>query len=723
MKKNIIILTALILSLNLNGVFAADIVNNVEDLENLHEIFYEEPTGPIPNVKVIEGSTQGDVRGMPWFKKTRIKVTNYLRERDYQKTLELIEKEKKLQEEFEAREYEEIKKEVNVNYIDTTEESVSSEEKTETVELSGQVKEKIAPNDMMLDADNIDYNEETMEIVATGSPVLKFPPQGVELKAGKITYNNGSNTFKAYGEVKITRNGKSTYGDYMEINLNEESALLDNLHTKESFMTIKARKSEIQGDTLILHNGKMVSEDSYILNLQTKMIGGNQFFTMMVDDEDKSSITDEIGETAIKVKAKEIHVDAKKDHNIITLKQARIDYGDFNLLNLRKLRIHTNKQNQYFEANYPEFGSRGRLGMFAGPGFTFDTPMQNGSTMKFIPIVNSKSGDTGIGAMLKYRSATNFTYGGYGSGADAFIMKGKQYLDDKLYMQYGVNSYMNEWFMGPRMAKYNAELIYHDMGVIPSTIGQGLDLRFRHRAGFGYMHDGDFNRKNESIQTSDLGTTRTRYMAEIAQSLFKYKDAENLKAFNLDLVMQGSAALYGTGDTQFVGRMGPRVRTQYKNWWQDVAFYTAAYHDKTPLPVYDTYRYGHASVYIREALRVHKYLTLAWSSVMNLTGDSPNGKTIQENAFIFALGPDDFKVNFGYDWIRQRTYFSLVIAMDTKGSAIEYDKMVIKNPDRLAKHDEEKVELKVFDSQAEGQTKKMKYAEVIDIEDPDKEQI
>lgn len=28
--------------------------------------------------------------------------------------------------------------------------------------------------------------------------------------------------------------------------------------------------------------------------------------------------------------------------------------------------------------------------------------------------------------------------------------------------------------------------------------------------------------------------------------------------------MQGSAALYGTGDTQFIGRVGPSVHLQYK---------------------------------------------------------------------------------------------------------------------------------------------------------------
>ena len=51
----------------------------------------------------------------------------------------------------------------------------------------------------------------------------------------------------------------------------------------------------------------------------------------------------------------------------------------------------------------------------------------------------------------------------------------------------------------------------------------------------------------------------------------------------------------------------------------------------------------------------------------------------------------------------------------------------IKHPDRLAKSNDEKVELKVFDTENSVDNKpvakKMMYAEVIDIEDPDREQL
>lgn len=739
MKKNLLI-TALILAVSSHTAFAAEIIKSPEDLEQVFtDSFYESPiSAPMPKVEVQEGSTIKPVRGMPVFKKVRIKVTNRLREKEYKKTLKLLEKEKQERAKQEALEQEELNKELNINFkepeqkeeaskVDKQKENIKNEPAEKTLELEGGVKEHVTSNDVILDADNIDYDDKTLDIIATGSPVLIFPPQNVTIKADKMIYNNASNTLKAYGKVEVIRDGKSIFGDYMQINMNEENAFLDNMQTKASMMTVRARKSEMEDDKIILHDGKLSSEESYILDFHTKMIGGNNFNRMIIDDEEKSSITDEFGDTAINIKAKDIIINAKRDHDVITLKKAQITYGDKKLFTFPSITAHTNKKREFFDANYPEFGSRGRLGMFAGPGFVFDTPLQSGSTLKVMPILNNKSG-LGFGGMLKYRSATNYTDFAYGSSADVFILKGKQYFDDKLYMQYGANSYMDEWFFGPRMPKYTAELIYHDRGVIPSTIGKGLNLDFRHRFGLGYMQNNDYNRHGESIARNDVGTIRTRYMAEAAQTLFNYTDKEKLRSLNLALVMQGSAALYGTGDTQFVGRIGPRVHTQYKYWMQDIGFFASAYQDGTPMQMYDMYRYGHANVYIREALRLNKFLTVAWSGSLTLTGDSPNGDMFQENSFIVALGPDDFKVNIGYDWVRQQTYFAFVVAMDTKGSSVEFERMEIKHPDRLARSEQEDVELKVYDlenTSADNKKlqKKMMYAEVIDIEDPDKEQI
>jgi hypothetical protein len=201
--------------------------------------------------------------------------------------------------------------------------------------------------------------------------------------------------------------------------------------------------------------------------------------------------------------------------------------------------------------------------------------------------------------------------------------------------------------------------------------------------------------------------------------------------------MQGSAAVYGTGDTQFIGRIGPSAHIQYKNWMQDLAYYQSGYADDTPVPRYDKYRYGHSSLYIAEIIRLNKYLSVGWSGNVNLSDDSPNGKLFQENRFVFAIGPDDLKIRLGYDFVRQTTYFGFDVAFDTKGTTIDFGRMEIKNPERLGKRqerEERKVAFAPSNSQSTEATKKtnsktsskqkvLDHAQVIEIEDPNMEKV
>ena len=116
----------------------------------------------------------------------------------------------------------------------------------------------------------------------------------------------------------------------------------------------------------------------------------------------------------------------------------------------------------------------------------------------------------------------------------------------------------------------------------------------------------------------------------------------------------------------------------------------------------------------------------------------------QENRFIVAFGPDDFKISLGYDFVRQTTYFGFNVAFDTKGTSIKYGKMEIKNPEKLGKNanpekseeerklafspagkksDEVQTTNKKSKSTENEKSTVLKYAEVIEIEDPDKESI
>ncbi len=733
----------------------------ISDMEKLQDNLFMAPVIPLPEVKydieTVEETTgmerfTATKHGMPLFKKMRIKMQNFYKTKAHEAELEEQKQEaeelKRLQEEENEQDLtideltdRNLKKIYNKNEETLTtetkekkkfsffkknkkQETVSDNDKDKenqdenTPDLTGSIQQADVQKEVQLDCDNVQFFEDKNEVEASGNPILYFPPQGITLKADKIVYNTASNIVKAYDNVQIIKDGDTIYGDFIQINMNEETTFLDNMSADKMLMRIRAKNARSEDNKIILEKGDMKASKPYIARFKTRVLGID-VSRMVISDEDRSYL-DETGNSKVSLDASEINVDADKVHNVITLKNADLSYNDKHLVHFDKLKIFTDKNSDYFEANYPEFGSRSNLGAFAGPGFVFKTPF--GSTVKLIPFLNYKN-EIGVGGALKYRSGTNMTELMYGSSADIFVMRGKQQLDDNLYLQYGANSYVDDWFLGNRMAKYSAELVYNNGKRIKNFLGPKHDLTVKNRLSAGIMEDNDISRyDSKNMTSSGMTTPRFRYMGELGQNLYKYHDEEALKMLSLDLVMQGSVALYGNGDTQVIGRIGPRIHTQYKYWMQDISYFISGYQDNTPMPMFDAYRYGHSNVFIREAVRVNKYLTIAYATSINLSDDAPNKKQWQENAFIFAIGPDDFKINFGYDFIRQNTYFGVNIALDTKNTSVNFDKMVIKDPDKLASKEKEIREI-TFEQQQPSKNEIKTHAKVIEIEDPNREEL
>lgn len=606
---------------------------------------------------------------------------------------------------------------------------------SDSISLEGGVTEQVAEKEMQLDADKVNFDEETGDMVATGRPVLYLPPQNTKVIADKMTYNQDSNILKGIGHVFVTKDGMPAKADYLEVDMNEETMVMDNMEAVSEAMIMDAKKAVQKESLLVLTDGNVHSETSQIYRMSSRMIGP-MFSNMILTDEEKALFFGDPTGNHLHLNIENIYVDARKNHDMFVAKNIEVSHKGRYLFTWPSLTAYTNKERDYFEANYPEFGTRRKLGMFIGPGFVFGGPA--GSVIKVIPFLNYQHSKFGFGGAIKYRNTFNSTELGYGSAADIFFLKGIQRLDDNLYLQYSANSFMDEWFFGARMPKYMAEVFYDKAYGIKDFLAEGKGLRFRHRVGFGLMEDNDKNYYGEKIAGTNISTTRLRYMAEISQKLYSYENPENKFYFDLSLALQGSAAVYGTGDTQFVGRIGPRAHVQYKRWMQDLGYFQTGYDDHTPVPRYDMYRYGHSTVYLSEIFRVCKYLSVGWSGMANLSDDSPNGKLFQENRFVVAVGPDDIKIRLGYDFVRQTTYFGFDLAFDTKGTNIKYGKMEIKNPERLGQHQKDETrklafspakqeEVKVSSRTKKGEAKAkpqvLEYAQVIDIEDPNKETV
>ncbi len=621
---------------------------------------------------------------------------------------------------------------------DSIQEEISKNLSEDTLSFETGINEQVTEKQLMLDCENVNFDEETGDMVATGRPLLYLPPQNTKVIADKMVYNEDSNILKGIGNVVVIKDGMPSLSDYIEIDMNEETLIANKVSSRSESMIMDAEKAVQKDGLLILTNGNFHSDVSEIHRLSSRMIGP-RFSSMILEDTDKSLFFGDPSGNKLHFDIETLNVEARKNHDVFKAKHIKISRNGKHWLTWPSLTAYTNKERNYFEANYPEFGSRRKLGMFFGPGFVFGGPA--GSVMKVIPFINYSHGDFGFGGALKYRNTFNSTELGYGSANDIFFLKGLQRLDDNLFIQYSANSFMDEWFMGSRMPKYMAEIFYDKKYVKENFLAEGKNLRFRHRVGFGLMEDNDRNYYGEKIHSNGTTTTRLRYMAEIAQSIYSYSRPEDRFYFDLSVALQGSAAVYGTGDTQFIARVGPRAHVQYKNWMQDIGYFQSGYSDETPIPRYDMYRYGNSCLYISEIIRLNKYLSVGWSGNINLSDDSPNGKMFQENRFVVALGPDDLKIRLGYDFVRQTTFFGFDVAFDTKGTSINYGKMIIKNPERLGKHEEreerklafspavkkapEKSNVKISNKKTAASAKPevLEYAQVIEIEDPDKETV
>ncbi|MGN0031528.1 MAG: hypothetical protein ACI37Q_06205 [Candidatus Gastranaerophilaceae bacterium] len=687
-----------------------------------------------------------DSKSMPFFKQVRLNVTNKINEIQYNKSkpkdnvnktglINKVQFWKKKKSEV-ALEQEEVLTEGSI--ANSIQNEITKELSPDTLSFETGINEEVTEKQLTLDCDNINFDEETGDIIATGRPSLYLPPQNIKVIADKMVYNEDSNILKGIGHVIVIKDGAPSLSDYIEIDMNEETLTADNVTSHSDSMIMDAENVVQKDSLLILTNGNFHSDVSEIHRLSSRMIGP-RFSSMILEDTDKSLFFGDPSGNKLHFDIETLDVEARKNHDVFKAKHIEISRNGKHWLTWPSLTAYTNKERNYFEANYPEFGTKRKVGMFIGPGFVFGGPA--GSVVKLIPFLNYQHNKFGFGGALKYRNTFNTTEFGYGSASDVFFLKGLQRLDDNLFLQYSANSFMDEWFMGSRMPKYMAEVFYDKSYVKEDFLAEGKNLRFRHRLGFGLMEDNDRNYYGEKINSNGTTTTRLRYMAEISQSIYSYSIPENRFFFDLGIALQGSAAVYGTGDTQFIARVGPRAHLQYKNWMQDIGYFQSGYADETPIPRYDMYRYGNSCLYLSEILRLNKYISVGWSGNINLSDDSPNGKMFQENRFVVALGPDDLKVRIGYDFVRRTTYFGFDVAFDTKGTSINYGKMTIKNPERLgkqeqkeerklafspAKKNEEKSnEVKVFNKKQSSNAKRevLEYAQVIEIEDPDKETI
>lgn len=688
MKNRFLILLILTLSV-VTSASADEYFNDYSDYTG--EVFFTPPSLIEKQKEEQDENASSKERTMPPLKKLRLTVQDKVNEAQEKKTqLAPTNPDDSIyNSDTETSDY--VSKEIEENFDEDMmpdgfeADAESIEEHKKTKHFRSKRKENNENNvaeeteSIVLDCDNMDYDTDNYCLYATGNVSVDFVKQQTTVKADKITYDRMNNTIKAEGNVKILKHGQTISGDYIFVDMNEENALIEKPETKTAVIEMRAKKGYVYGDKIVQESGTINVDKPFPIYIKPTG-AGPQLRQMIIPKE--QTLESDMEKGIVKVFAKEIKVTQKGDLETIAIKQTKVKRGKTTIIKIPALKVYTNKNNDYFETNSWELGSYRDLGMYIGPGFVFELP--KGSVFKAIPMVNYSS-RIGVGALGRFSSGTNKTQLAYGTAKSRILIRGKQKLDDHLYLQYGMNDYMNEWWLGKRRPKYGAALVYERSYGSKDFLLKNLGSQYTHRVDFGYYHDIDKDKHYGELHSSNLGTLRARYMAQASQQLYNYRNEEKQTALSFDIASELSAAVYGTGDTQIIGRVGPRMHLQWKRWMQDLGYYQSTYQDHTPLPVYDAYRYGKSNFYLREYFRLSKYMTIAWFGSINLSGDSYNDYLLQENSFYLSLGPDDIKFNIGYDIVRGNTFFTVEVMTNAQGTQVNYDKLVIKQDKKTQK--------------------------------------
>ncbi len=520
-----------------------------------------------------------------------------------------------------------------------------------------------------LTADYMEYFPDRYEVEAVGNTKVVFKMQNMTLTANKIIFNYDKNILKASENVVLTTQESVTEGDFIRIDLSMPSGYVENPITRLEDIHLSAKEALIFSDRIEENDGVAKILKDEVLSL------GARSFASYVDQsrlfQQRPSKMSAEAKGVYKLKANKIIIDSKDDHEVITIQNADLYLKNHKIAKVPSVKIVTNKTHSNIESNFPEIGSQSMLGSHIGPAVVLNVP--GGSTLKLAPILTYKNDKLGIGGIARFRNQYNMTEVAYGTSKDELLIRGRHKLAPGLQLNYSRFTNQNEWFLGYRMPKYSGQLTYSRTDFV-----KDLNLRFSQMYSAGVFID---NRKNVDWGDAE---GRFRWMTQTYKPIYKYENEEGNISLNLGLVAQTSAAVYTSGDTVGLFRVGPSLNTKVGPWNQALMYYQTASAGQSPF-YFDRYRYGRSNLVLIESLKVCKYLTVGYMASLAMNSDYKNDDLFQENRILVSIGPEYARLTIGYDSMRRNTMFILSMLVGTKDSDIEFKKTILKNPDKFGK--------------------------------------
>jgi hypothetical protein len=562
--------------------------------------------------------------------------------------------------------------------VNSNEANASNQEKSSEVISAEPVPDqsKLKGRAIMLDlnSDRLEYIQEDDQFIATGSAEIYIPEQDARLEAQKIIYDQAQQLLFAENKVKITKNGKVIYGEFVRIDLTKESVLVTDPNTEIYKIKMTAESAIIYPENIEASNGKITinNQDLNNLLLSSETPTSSKYYYDEQEELKNQAINIDDGNRTYKITAKEIIVDSKPDMNVIRVKNAGVWIKNIKVATIPSLTLNTDKDISRIESQLPEIGHNRQMGTYLGPSHVFN--LLKGSTLKVAPVIAFGDG-IGAGAIARFTSKLNKTMVGCTSNKEKLVVEGEHILlSPNTKFIYSSNSYVDDGVLGLSMPKYLFEIVDE------RKLASAFNFDFYSRLSAGYAADYasaryyDENEINYLESKNDFGTARFKLQGNLVNNepIFKIKD----RLLQFRVHSQFDISVYGTGDTVGLLRGGPRLDSKIGPVRLSSTYLQSGMFGETPF-IFDRYVYGKSNLVMLGDIKVNKYLSVGHIRSLNLSKDNWQKQLSVENQIYARVGPEDIKFRIGYDFVRNRSTFDVALLLGSGKTGIDFEKLRI----------------------------------------------
>lgn len=507
------------------------------------------------------------------------------------------------------------------------------------------------------EGDKVDYNPDTELFVIEGSAILYLKQQGIKLSADRIEYFPKDSKLKAYGHVLVTGNNQATFSNYLELKIDENKAFFESVKSQMASASVEAENATLKttkktrsGD---YNNGDFATAIPIRIGTAPQGISSFRFQESLTEDPQKIK---ESGQS-FTLQARKVVYYPDRIQNNLHVHGGKLKFKKFPLTIPFPYYPFTagDSTQQMFGlvlGNTPRTGA-GDFNIGPKLSFVLGDPSKD-RALTVAPFGQLGSAG-GFGGMLKYSDPRNKALIAYGSAKNRGLAEVTSRLTRYNNFMYGWNSYM-----GGGITKQFIQINDRRNFKVP-LIGKVLQGESVSLVGdISFIQDSPLLRSRENnifsnLQSNSLGNAvRDRSGFRFQESLaFSTKPIIEVgtEKYNAGISIGSYSTIraYTTGNINAFTAIGPRLQAHLHRY----ADFLVGYDQLLPVGKspfgFDQVIQGSRSAYANGDLNITRWLTIGGYTQYSFTLQRRIAQQVR-----LVVGPEDFKLQLGYDPVLRR---------------------------------------------------------------------